>query len=305
MLVIPLIDYIFLGAPMVAINSLREISKMRKILLASTALVGMSVTAAQADINISGSVSFEVADDGAATTFVDDSNLMVTGGREMDNGVTATVAINITGGAAAAVAEDTYIDLSGDDFGSVRMGDTDDALDRMDGIMPSNWDNEGIAQSANTAHAIGGDGDANISYISPPISGATVYGATTAEGAQTGMGINYSAGPVTVMYQQGQDGTSEESMIAGQMTVAGFKVGFGQATTQATQAAAKVKYRALGAEYTMGAATLTATSQKRVGGDTYTNVGVEYAVAPGMTFVLESGSEDDQSGTYAHLNVTF
>ena len=183
---------------------------MRKILLASTALVAMSVTAAQADINISGSVSFEVADDGAATTFVDDSNLMVTGGRTMDNGVTATVAINITGGAAAAVAEDTYIDLSGD-FGSVRMGDTDDALDRMDGVMPSNWDNEGIAQSANTAHAIGGDGDANISFISPSISGATIYGATTAEGAQTGVGINYGAGPVTVMYQQGQDGTSEES----------------------------------------------------------------------------------------------
>ena len=277
---------------------------MRKILLASTALVAMSVTAAQADINISGSVSFEVADDGAATTFVDDSNLMVTGGRTMDNGVTATVAINITGGAAAAVAEDTYIDLSGD-FGSVRMGDTDDALDRMDGVMPSNWDNEGIAQSANTAHAIGGDGDANISFISPSISGATIYGATTAEGAQTGVGINYGAGPVTVMYQQGQDGTSEESMIAAQMTVAGFRVGFGQATTQASQAAAKVKYRALGAEYTMGAATLTATSQKRVGGDTYSNVGVEYAVAPGMTVVLESGSEDDQSGTYAHLNVTF
>ena len=42
----------------------------------------------------------------------------------------------------------------------------------------------------------------------------------------------------------------------------------------------------MGAEYT-GAATLTATSQKRVGGDTLPNVGVEYAVAPGMTVVLE------------------
>ena len=104
MLVIPIINYIFYRAPMVAHSSLREILNMRKILLASTALVAMSVTAAQADINISGSVSFEVADDGAATTFVDDSNLMVTGGRTMDNGVTATVAINITGGAAAAVA---------------------------------------------------------------------------------------------------------------------------------------------------------------------------------------------------------
>ena len=280
---------------------------MRKVLLASTALVAMSVTAAQADINISGSVSFEMADNGTTTTFVDDSNLMITGGRTMDNGVTAAVAMNITGGAAAAVAEDTYIDLSGD-FGSVRMGDTDDALDRMDGVMPSNWDNEGIAQ-AGTSMAIGGDGDANISFISPSISGATVYGTTTAEGAHNGVGINYSGGPVTVMYQQGQDGTSEESMIAADLRFAGVRVGFGTATTQATQAAAKVKYRAMGAQYTMGAATLTGTSQQLVGGDTYSNVGVSYSVAPGMTVVLESGSQGSGatgvSGTYAHLNVTF
>ena len=33
---------------------------MRKVLLATTALVAMSVTAAQADISISGNVSFDV-----------------------------------------------------------------------------------------------------------------------------------------------------------------------------------------------------------------------------------------------------
>lgn len=276
---------------------------MRKILLASTALVAMSVTAAQADISISGSVSFEIADDGTTTTFVDDSNLMVSGGRTMDNGVTATVAMNITGGAGNANAEDTYIDLSGD-FGSVRLGDTDDALDRMDGVNPSNWDNEGIAQTA-TSMAIGGDGDANISFMSPSISGATFYGATTAEGANTGMGVNYSAGPVTVMAQNGQNGTSEENLIAASMTFAGIRVGFSSGTTQATQASAKVKYRAMGAQYTMGGAVLTATSQKLVGGDTYSNVGVAYTVAPGMSVVLESGSQGAASGTYAHLNVTF
>lgn len=288
---------------------------MRKILLASTALVAMSVTAAQADISISGSVSFEMADDGTTTTFVDDSNLMITGGRTMDNGVTAAVAMNITGGNVVTDAqhtagsgggentEDVYIDLSGD-FGSVRLGDTDDALDRMDGVNPSNWDNEGIAQ-AGTSMAIGGDGDANISFISPSISGATFYGSTTAEGGNTGVGVNYSAGPVTVMVQNGQNGTSEENLIAASMTFAGVRVGFSSGTTQATQAAAKVKYRAMGAQYTMGGAVLTATSQKLVGGATYSNVGVAYTVAPGMSVVLESGSQGDASGTYAHLNVTF
>ena len=45
---------------------------MRKILIVSTGLVAMSVTAAQADINISCSVQFEVVDDGTATTFTVD-----------------------------------------------------------------------------------------------------------------------------------------------------------------------------------------------------------------------------------------
>jgi hypothetical protein len=291
----------------VAINSLREIFKMRKVLLATTALVAMSVTGAQADINISGSVSFEMADDGTATTYVDDSNLMITGGRTMDNGVTATVAMNITGGAAAAVAEDTYIDLSGD-FGSVRMGDTDDALDRMDGVSPQNWDNESIAQ-AGTSHNIGDDLDAGISFISQNFNGATVYGAANAEGEQTGMGVNYTAGPVEVMYQMGEDGGSDETMVAAAITVQGLRVGFGQSDVQAAGAGAKTKYRAMGAQYSMGAAKLTATSQKLVGGDTYSNVGVAYTVAPGMTVVLESGSQGSGatavSGTYAHLNVTF
>ena len=185
------------------------------------------------------------------------------------------------------------------------MGDTDDALDRMDGVNPANWDNEGIAASGNAAMAIGADGDANISFISPSISGATFYGATTAEGAQQGVGVNYTAGPVTIMAQNGQDGTSEENLMAAEMTFSGIRVGFSAGTTQATQAAAKVKYRAMGAQYTMGAAVLTATSQKLVGGDTYSNVGVAYTVAPGMSVVLESGSQGDASGTYAHLNVTF
>ena len=294
-------------------TSLREIFTMRKILLASTALVAMSVTAAQADISISGSVQFEIADSGddAGATFVDDSNIMISGGPGvMDNGVNATVAVNITGGAAGAVAEDTYINLSGD-FGNLRLGDTDDALDLNDGVMPSNWDNEGVAQGSTTngrqitAMAIGDDGDANISYTSPSIGGATVYAATTAEGGNQGMGINYTAGPVTVMAQSGTNGTQDESMVAAEMSLAGFRVGFGGGTEQATSASAKVKFRAMGAQYTIGGATVTATSQKRVGGETYSNVGVAYTVAPGMSVALESGSQGDASGTYAHLNVTF
>ena len=57
-------------------------------------------------------------------------------------------------------------------FGSLRLGNTDDALDRMDGALPHNWDIEGNhALQAN----VGGDQtEENISFISPNISGVTL-----------------------------------------------------------------------------------------------------------------------------------
>ena len=50
---------------------------MRKVLLATTALVAMSVTAAQADVSISGNQTFEVTDTGAATTFYQDGAVTI------------------------------------------------------------------------------------------------------------------------------------------------------------------------------------------------------------------------------------
>ena len=275
---------------------------MRKVLLATTALVAVNVTAAQAaDIAISGAVDFEMSDTGAATTYNTDSNVMITATDTTDAGLSTTAAININGASTTgSTTEDAYIDLAGE-FGSVRMGNTDDALDRMDGAIPSNFDHQGVGQTA-TAAAIGGDSQ-NISFMAPSMGGATVYGTTTAEGDMTGMGINYSNSGITVMYQAGQDGQSDETAVAANVAMAGVTVGFGQVDVEV--AGAKTKYRSMGAKYTMGAADFRVTSQKVVGGNKYSSIGVKYTIAPGLSVVLESGEEEDQSATFAQVEVEF
>ena len=283
---------------------------MRKVLLATTALVAVNITAAQADISIGGSVQFEVSDDGTATAFTDDSNVQVTGKNTTDSGLNLTAVVNLTG--QGTTNEDAYLEIGGE-FGAIRMGNTDDALDRFDGAIPSNFDHEGFGQGsatngrAITATAIGGDSD-NVSFVAPAMGGATVYGTTTAEGAMTGMGINYSASGVTVMYQAGQDGQNDETAVAANVTMAGVTLGVGQVDRE--NAGAKTKYRSVGAKYTMGAADFRVVNQKLVGGEKYTSLGVKYTVAPGLSVVLETSDNSvangaDNSYTYAHVNVAF
>ena len=63
--------------------------------------------------------------------------------------------------------------------------------------------------------------------------------------------------------------------------------------------------RSMGAKYTMGAADFRVTSQKVVGGNKYSSIGVKYTVAPGLAVILESGEQEDQTATYAHIGIAF
>ena len=68
---------------------------MRKVLLATTALVAMSVTAAQADVSISGNQNFEISDDGATSTWAIDGDVQIVGTSTTDSGLNLTAAHNI------------------------------------------------------------------------------------------------------------------------------------------------------------------------------------------------------------------
>ena len=287
---------------------------MRKVLLATTALVAISVTGAQADVSISGNQNFEMLDNGTATTWSQDGDIQIKSTSVTDSGLTLTAAhhINTSAGAldGAALADDdghvddSYLDIAGD-FGSIRLGDTDDVLDRMDGAMPSNWDEAG-----NGGFVVGGDG-MRASIMLPSVSGATVYAASSAEGAYSGYGINYANGPVSVVYQTGTNGITDQSLVAVNVTMSGLTVGFGSGKNDdGTNAAnAKTEFSAMGAKYTVNDQfKVYYTSQKQKGQSTANAIGGYYQVAPGLQLAAETASSAASpavTSTYGHVKVSF
>jgi len=272
---------------------------MRKVLLATTALVAMSVTAAQADLSISGSASFEINDSTSNQTYSSDGGIVFKGTNTTDSGLSLSAVhdMKFEGG-----TNDSYIDIAGS-FGSLRMGNTDDALDRNDGALPSTYDIEGLTTAPNAQ--IGTD-SINISFISPSLSGLVVYGSSTANGDTNGLGVTYSNGPVSVVYQAGKvAAATDETMVAASLSMGAFKVSAGHNTSDSSSA--KVKTNEIGGSYTMGDITFVGT-QTKTSASKANSVGLSYAIAPGFSFSAESleiTGTNANSATYMGLHVAF
>jgi hypothetical protein len=283
---------------------------MRKVLLATTALVAISVTGAQADVSISGNQNFEMLDNGTVTSWAQDGDIQIKSTSTTDSGLTLTAAHHINTSQATAIndldqhVDDSYLDISGD-FGSIRLGDTDDALDRMDGAMPSNWDEAG-----NGGFVVGNDG-MRASIMLPSVSGATAYASSDAEGAYTGYGINYSNGPVAVVYQTATEGIVSNALVAVNVTMAGLTIGFGSGDSDdgTNVAGSKTDYSAMGAKYTVNdQLKVYYTSQKTKGLSTATAIGGYFQVAPGLQLAAETASSAATpavTSTYGHVKVSF
>ena len=284
---------------------------MRKVLLATTALVAMSVTAAQADVSISGYQNFEVKDTGAASTWAIDGDVVITSKTTTDSGLTLTAEHHINTSATPAAdatvvskgnehVDDSFLDIAGD-FGAVRIGNTDDALDRMDGVNPATWDESGWGGVAFETQP-----EVMASYISPSVSGVTLYGSSTAEGAASGVGLKYANGPITAVYQSWTKGTQDNTMMAVNFTMAGATIGF--STGDQDAAGTKTESSAMGVKYSVNdALDVYVTSGKDTKAEkTQTAIGGYYTIAPGLQAAFES--MDDGAGentTYAHLKVSF
>ena len=286
---------------------------MRKVLLATTALVAMSVTAAQADVSIGGTAVFEIySPSTGAQTFTSDGSVVIKGSSTTDSGLTFT-AVQDTKFENSTV-QDSYIEVKGD-FGTLRAGQTDGALDRMDGALAANMDLEGTGNIGNTnlgATAIGGDSQ-NISLHLPSINGLALYGETQADGAGSGLGANYSIAGINLMLQSKSGGTNPDMTAMGpSFGLGGIKVNVGSTNKAKTASAAKISASDIGMSYTMGEITFVATSARGSQGtrtDKYSNVGVKYAIAPGISAMVESGQSTinavDADATWAALSVKF
>jgi hypothetical protein len=307
---------------------------MRKVLLATTALVAMSVTAAQADVSVGGNISFDVTNESDnVESFNVDGDIVIKGVVTSDSGLTFTAEQQTT--SEGSTIDDAFIQVGGD-FGTIRMGNTDGTLDRNDGVSYTTY-HEGLAgrgalDKANMAYTQIGGNDTLISFQSPSFNGVTVYADVTANGGYSGAGVSYSAGPITVVAQKASNvakasaelatkynredelaGLTDATFVGASVSTGGVTVMMSSSVHDAiTGGEAKVKSTAFGAAYTMGDITLyggTSKGSKGTRTDKQTSFGASYSVAPGVTLMAENGNKEvaavKTDATWVNLKVAF
>ena len=281
---------------------------MRKVLLATTALVAMSVTAAQADISINGAIEqrYVSGEDGDAMTT--DGNITITGSMTTDSGLTFTVVQNnsimqvVSADAATSNGvEDAFVSVSSADMGTIQLGAGDDIFDRMDGALGENNDIESNALPAGASTDIGGAAQA-INYMSPKIGGLQV-GLYNEPGQDiSGFTATYSLAGASIYY-----GSKEDASNVGiSASLAGFKINAGSRKVANTTE----KASDIGVSYTLEngikIAALNARGTTAAGAKVkYNNFGASYSLAPGASVAIEQSDANGASATYMGLHVAF
>jgi hypothetical protein len=285
---------------------------MRKILLATTALVAMNVTAAQADLSISGNYEWEYTTNDDGTSWGDDGHINITSVNAADNGLTFTaksVLTNSSDATTGANMEAAYIRVDGD-FGSIILGDYDDsAATAMDGALGQNNDIEtqGGVTGADTAVGIGNAAD--IIFMSPSMSGFQIglskdlndSDALTTDG-KTDMIVAYSMGGISGHYAA----TDDESNFGVKGSLAGFTIAAGQMKESGTT----VKANDLAVKYTLAngitIAGLTAAGTDSAGAKVKaSNFGASYSIVPGVKLNAETGKLGTANYTWVAVNMSF
>ena len=283
---------------------------MRKILLATTALVAMSVTAAQADLSISGAYQFEYKQVSTGSNAASsDGNITFKGTNAADNGITYSVVAN--NGIHNGTPEDVYLQIDGD-FGTIYMGKGDNSLDRTDGALGLNADVDSNGQPDATKTTVStANGSESVNFISPSMSGFSVNGTVNEADGKSGIGINYKNDMIEVMYQSVGGGGTDAQSFGAKFSVAGFGVSMGSKETK--KDGAKSTATDLAVSYSFDGiklVALTASGKPSSGAkSSYKTVGVSYSVAPGVTLGLENADIDSagtkSAQTWAGLTVAF
>ena len=299
---------------------------MRKVLLATTALVALSVTGAQAaDISIGGNLETNFISTDSADSFALDGNVVLSASQTTDAGVSyevvwsqriepRTIDVTDTGVAADDEAVDlntvqqASLAISSADMGTLYLGNADDdAPGMLDGALGSNKDIEGNSwysgnyETASYQTPLDGGGN-GVTWISPSIGGFKV-GTSYFPGEDTSSyAATYSAGGISVYYGSNQD--SSNMAVSG--TIAGFTVATGVRKVDGS----KNKATDMAVSYTLEngikIAALTAQGTNSTGAkSSYKNVGASYSMAPGVTLKVEAGDDMGTNFTFIGVNTSF
>ena len=288
---------------------------MRKILLTTTALVALGgVSAASADISISGSASYNYTTGTGGSFTADDSSMATTvdfgiaGSTVMDNGMTATAGLDLH----EAGVDDSGWTLGGD-WGTLKFGGYAEAGFGAMAIDVTADEGNGFTRATDTGlpdleygDVLPGDeqiAHADISLTLPTVNGVTVMlGATDAnDGSQAGFSYAMTAGDigVTVAYASSSDSraNSDASQIAA-------KVSAGDATvTVISGAYGLYNNSGVGATYAVSDSLTIQAYSGTTDHDTDadyevkdTGIGLTYTVTPGMSISLTSNDYSGKGG---------
>lgn len=277
---------------------------MRKILLASTALVALtSVSAMAADVTISGSTNFTYVNDdkkdnatSSASSFGVESDIAISFSMTADNGMTATMVYGMddTDGAA----DDASATLSGD-FGSIMIVNGGVDANYVEG-MDETFDKVGEgSQSATTLGGVTGD---SIGYKLPSVVDGLTIAVQTAnenDSESFGYGFQYDAGVVKATIAKIMNSSEEYSSASLTTTVGGISLGIEQNKKEVVEGTTdEDETTAYGLSYALdGGVTLAyeAGSTKDDDGSTqsdYSQFAVKYAIAPGISAIVTSSEVD-------------
>jgi len=316
---------------------------MRKVLLATTALVAFGgITAANADISISGNYEWEYTQNDAGSTFGDDGHINIKGVIAADNGMTFTAMTVFGGGSDRTTGgqhnttaangtgvgiEENYIRVDGD-FGSVILGDVDgnSAASLMDGALGRNKDIETQGSlGSETSHsgtadtAVFLDGGADIIYMSPSVGGLQIgfsadltdSDASVTDGA-VDMAVTYSMAGVSLFASSTSGQAFDESNFGVSASLAGLNIGVG---SRSEGGSSQAKSNDVGVNYTLAnglkLAALSASGTGRNGTTKIkaSNFGASYAIVPGVALNAESGvltaAGVDSNYTCIAVNMSF
>lgn len=261
---------------------------MRKILLASTALVALGVSAASADISISGSGKWTYTNnsnsDDAANVSGDSSatsmGITVASSFASDSGLTYGTSHTLTDGAA----DGSKVYVTGS-FGEVRFGG-DSAGDAFKTNADVTDGESAVAAGFHGASVTGAAGTNGISYFTPSVNGFSAgvsYGDAGAAAGEnndaTEIGAKYtqSVGDATVTLKYASTDVSE--------TDAGAADGYSASS--------------MGASVAMGDLAITVSSNGKkadtsgAGDESGTGIGVSYVLSEGLTLKAHTMSSDD------------